>query len=117
MATTTGADPLEGISEKSTKAELMQALNTLADKVRSHERKRTGKLGEIEKRVHAKYKPGDIPELHNVVFSSTIEEVKETKAFLDEFDDVLPLALARLRQGLLILIEGPPTSEPDEDDS
>lgn len=108
------SDVLEGVSEKSTKAELMTKLNELADKVRGYERKRTGKLGEIEKRVRAKYTPGDIPELHNVVFASTLVEVKETKAFLDEFDDVLPLALARLRQGLQILIEGPPSVNADE---
>jgi hypothetical protein len=92
-------DALTGISEKSTKEEMLKRLNELADRIRDYERARTGKLGEIEQRVREKYKPGDLPELHNVVFSATQNEMEQAIVFLEEFEDVLPTALARLREG------------------
>jgi hypothetical protein len=95
----THLDPLEGISDKTSKADMLKRLNELADKLRDIAKARTGKLGEIEARVREKYKPGEMPELHNVVFTATDDEMKEAVSFLEEFEDVLPTALARLRQG------------------
>lgn len=100
----TGGDPLEGITDKTTKAEMLKRLNDVADRLRGIERERTGKLGEIEERVRAKYKPGDLPELHSIVFMATDPEMKESILFLEEFEDVLPTALQRLRQGGRLLL-------------
>ncbi len=107
---TTATDPLEGISEKSTKAEMLTALNKLADKLRSHEKQRTGRLAEIEDRVRTKYRPGDVPELHNVILVATIEEWADAIDFLENFEDLLPVALSRVRQGGRILL-GPKDGE------
>ncbi len=101
---TIATDPLEGISEKSTKSEMLRRMNELADLVRGHEKQRTGKLAEIEDRVRAKYKPGDVPELHNVILSATIEEWADAIDFLENFEDLLPTALARVRQGGRLLL-------------
>lgn len=95
----THLDPLEGITEKSPKAKMLERLNELADRLRDHGRERTGRLAEIEARVRDKYKPGELPELHNIVFTATDDEMKEAIVFLEEFEDVLPTALARLRAG------------------
>jgi hypothetical protein len=110
----TASDPLDGISEKSTKSQILEAANKLADKVRGYERQRTSKLGEIEKRVRSKYKPGDLPNLHNVIVTSTEEEWKDVIEFLDEFDDVLPVALARIHEGGKLLLHGPDHEDDDE---
>lgn len=103
-------DLLGDITEKSTKADMLKKLNELADMVRSHEKKRTGRLGEIEKRVREKYKPGDVPELHNAIVSATVEEWQTMVDFLGEFEDILPAALARIRQGGTLLL-GPKAEE------
>lgn len=103
-----GGDPLEGISDKSTKADMLKRLNEVADRLRGIEKERTGRLGEIEARVRAKYKPGEVPALHNVVFTGTDAEMKEAVVFLEEFEDVLPTALQRLRQGGRELLDQEP---------
>lgn len=100
----TAADPLEGITEKTTKVDMLKRLNELADKLRGYERKRTGRLAEIEDRVRAKYKPGELPELHNVIISATIDEWADVIDFLEQFEDLLPLALDRVRAGGRILL-------------
>lgn len=89
-------DILAGITDKSSKADMLKKLNELADIIRGTERKKAGRLSEIEARVKAKYRPGDVPDLHNVIIAATVEEWEETVEFLEEWEELLPTALARV---------------------
>lgn len=105
----TEVDLLDGIDANTTKAVLLERLNQAADLQRAQTRQRTGRLAEIEQRVRAKYKPGDMPELHQVIISASSEEWQHVVEFLGEWDEpgasLLPTVLARILLGGKELIE------------
>lgn len=96
-------DLLDGISEKTTKAVLLDRLRQAARKLAGFEDEKVGRLQEIEERVRAKYAGRD-NNLKQIMVSSSVEEWKEAVDFLDNFDDLLPPALARMNEGAKVLL-------------
>lgn len=87
---------LEGVTPKTTKADLMKRLRDAAKKIAGYEDQNAAKMQEIEERVRASLKP---VELRTVMISSTPEEWGEAVDFLENFDGYLPSSLARVREG------------------
>lgn len=98
-------DVLSQINTKTTKADLMDIITGLADKLRGQEKQRVKKLGQVEKRIREAYKPGTFPSLKRLIISAPDEELKETYTFLTEFEDLLPPTLQRFRDGLATLLK------------
>jgi hypothetical protein len=89
-------DVLEGISQKTTKADLMDRLRKAARRIGVLEDENVKRMQEIEEKVRASLKP---VKLVTVMCSSTPEEWKEAVDFLENFDGYLPSSLARVREG------------------
>lgn len=87
---------LEGISQKTTKAELLDRLRKAAKKIGVYEDEDAKRMQELEEKVRATLKP---IKLVTVMCSSTPEEWKETVDFLENFKGYLPSSLARIREG------------------
>lgn len=103
------ADPLAGITSKTTKEELIERLRSLATRVRKEDRQEKARLQVIEDRLKAKGRQRD-EDLLQVIGVATGEEWTEAIEFLEEFEDegLLPTALARFLVGgrtLMGLIE------------
>lgn len=97
-------DPLEGVSAKTTKDDLMARLRKAATALRKEDRTRKSGLQEIEERLKAK---GQVPRdnLRQVIASATISEWNETIQFLEELEAYLPVGLQRLLMGGKVLLE------------
>lgn len=96
-------DPMEGVTTKTTKEELMERLRNAAAALRRNDRKQKAALQEIEDRIRAK--GVRTPEmLKQVIVSATEDEWKESIEFLEEFDDLLPVPLQRLVVGGHVLL-------------
>lgn len=87
---------LEGVTEKTTKADLLKRLRQAAKKLAGYEDERVARMQEIEEKVRASLKPVT---LRTVMISSTPEEWQEAVDFLENFDGFLPSWLARVREG------------------
>jgi hypothetical protein len=87
---------LEGITPKTTKADLMGRLRDAAKKIAGFEDESAKRMQEIEEKVRASLKPVT---LITVMCSSTPEEWKEAVDFLENFEGYLPSSLARIREG------------------
>lgn len=97
-------DPLDGVTAKTTKEDLMDRLRKAATALRRDDRTRKASLNEIEARLRAKgsYQGAD---LKQVICSGTEAEWKESIEFLEEFGDLLPAGLQRLVTGGRVLLE------------
>lgn len=91
-------DPMEGVSTKTTKEELMDRLRRAGVALRKNDRQRKAALQEVEDRIRAKGLP-PAADLQQVIVTATEEEWKESIDFLEEFDDLLPIPLQRLVVG------------------
>jgi hypothetical protein len=89
---------LEGIDNKTTKAELLDRLKSLADKLHAGDGGTTTRLAEVEKRVRAK-RSGTDHDLRTVMITASPAEWREVEDFLDDFEDLLPVGLARIHEG------------------
>ena len=87
---------LDGITEKTTKSDLLARLREGARTIAALEDTRVARMQEIEEKVRKSLKPVD---LKTVMISSTKQDWQETVDFLDNFDGYLPASLARLREG------------------
>lgn len=87
---------LDGITERTTKADLLGRLREAAKKISGFEDENAAKMQELEERVRASLKPTSVKTL---MVSSTPEEWTEAVDFLDNFDGYLPSSLARVREG------------------
>lgn len=87
---------LEGITERTTKADMLKRLREGAKKLAGYEDQRVARMQEIEEKVRASLKPVT---LKKVIITSTPEEWKDAAAFLEEFEGYLPSALARIQEG------------------
>lgn len=111
-------NPLEGVSEKSTKAELWSKLTSIGSELTRAERKlqkaeearqkeTADALQTIEERIRnskAKTSPTNVM---NVIVTTTPEELKETHEFFEDFKDLhdhLPIAVQRLIVGVDTLL-------------
>lgn len=94
---------LDGITEKTTKADLMGRLRDAAKKLATFEDEKAGRLQRIEERVRAKY-TGNERDIKQALVSATEQEWIELIDFLENFEDLLPLALVRLHDGAKILV-------------
>lgn len=100
---TAAYDPMEGVSSKTTKEELMERLRKAGAALRRVDRAHKARLQEVEDRVRAK--GAREPEmLKQVIVSATEDEWKESIEFLEEFDDLLPVPLQRLVVGGHVLL-------------
>lgn len=97
-------DPLEGVTAKTTKEDLMDRLRKAAAALRKDDRTNKASLAAIESRLRAKGTYAQ-NELKQVICSATEAEWKESVEFLEEFADLLPAALQRLVTGGRVLIE------------
>lgn len=91
-------DLLDGITDRSTKPELMERLRDGAALLRRSDRQRKARVQEIEDRIRAKGTVNTAV-LQQVIVSASDEEWKEAIEFLEEFDDLLPISLQRLVLG------------------
>lgn len=96
-------DPMEGVTTKTTKEELMERLRKAAAALRKTDRSQKAVLQEIEDRLRAK---GAIntADLRQVIVSATDQEWNESIEFLEEFEDILPVPLKRLVIGGRVLL-------------
>lgn len=103
MAETFTGDPREGITTKTTKAEMMERLNKLADMFESQQKKDRNKLAKMQKDLRKKWAGrATQSSLLSVVLSGTDEEWKETLEFLEDAQELVPEPLRRLLIGLRI---------------
>src|SRR5258707_1170151 len=91
-------DPMDGVSTKTTKEDMMDRLRKAAAALRRNDRSQKAALQEVEDRIRAKGAPAQ-EELRQVIVSATADEWKESIEFLEEFDDLLPVPLQRLVVG------------------
>jgi|SRR4051794_26887061 len=96
-------DFLEGVNERTTKAVLLDKLREAARWRAGAEDDRVKRLQEIEERVRAQFGPSDV-ELRSVTLKSTPEEFEEMIDFLDNFQDIMPIAMKRLLAGALSVV-------------
>lgn len=94
----TSTNVLEGITEKSTKAQLLDRLRDAAKRLAGQEDARVAKLQEIEERVRAKYTATNT-DLRQVLCTATKQEWQEIIDFFENFGDVLPPVLKRFNDG------------------
>ena len=87
---------LEGVTPKTTKADLLDRLRKAAKKIAGFEDERAAKMQEIEEKVRASLKPVSVK---TVMVSSTPDEWTEVVDFLENFEGYLPASLVRLREG------------------
>lgn len=87
---------LDGITQKTTKADLLGRLREAARKIGVYEDEAAKRMQEIEEKVRSALKP---VKLVTVMCSSTPEEWKEAVDFLENFEGYLPSSLARIREG------------------
>jgi hypothetical protein len=102
-------DPLEGVTPRTTKEDLMDRLRRAGTELRKSDRRRKAALQEVEERIKAK--ATNQPEtLRQVIVSATESEWKESIEFLEEFEDpkdgttLLPTPLQRLVVGGHVLL-------------
>jgi transcriptional/translational regulatory protein YebC/TACO1 len=80
-------------------ADLLHKRDTqLADKQAALDDERLAKMQEIEERIRAAFQPRDI-NLRSVTLMSTEEEFTELIDFLENFEDIMPVAMHRLLLG------------------
>lgn len=107
MASATGEiyDPMEGVTGKTTKEDLLERLRKASAALRRNDRQQKARLQEIEERLKAKGMTQP-EELRQVICSATTEEWKQTIAFLEEFENegLLPIPLQRLAIGGRVLL-------------
>lgn len=87
---------LEGVTTKTTKADLLSRLRKAAKQIAGYEDENARRMQEIEEKVRSSLKPVT---LKTVMISSTPEEWQEAVDFLENFDGYLPSSLARVREG------------------
>lgn len=91
-------DPMDGVTSKTTKEELMERLRKAGAAIRRGDRQRKAALQEVEDRIRAKGVQPQV-ELQQVIVTATEDEWKQAIEFLEEFDDLLPIPLQRLVVG------------------
>ncbi len=96
------SEVLEGITPKTTKADLMDRLRKAARRLAGYEDENVARMQAIEEKVR---RSARVYDLRQVVVSSTNEEWKETLEFLNEFEECLPPSLARFRDGVHVLVQ------------
>lgn len=89
---------LEGITERTTKAEMLKKLQEMAAKLQVKDAENVGRLHEIEERIRAKRGPTNY-DLRTVLVTGSAEEYEELINFLEDFEDLLPPMLMRVREG------------------
>lgn len=102
-------DILEGVNEKSRRADLFGRLREaskriakLEDAATKAERKsndeRVAKMQEIEERIRSSFQRADV-DLRSITLMSTEAEFAELIDFLENFEDIMPIAMHRLLAG------------------
>lgn len=110
--TTTAApteDYLAGVTQKTSKAELIDRLEKATEVIREQHRNEASRLRQIEQRVRRtwagrKWTGGD---LMQVIVQGSEDELKEAVEFMADLEDVLPPTLQRLLIGARTLIDQP----------
>jgi len=97
-------DILAGVTEKTTKAELLGKLREAAKRLLAREDDRVARMQELEEKVRARFK-GVEPDIRSVTLMATPEEFTELNDFLDNFEDIMPMALHRLKAGAKAVTE------------
>jgi len=102
-------DILADVTTKTTKAELIdklrsavKRLNVMEDEVTKKDRiatdERLQKMQEIEENIRQHF-TGATPDLRSITLMSTEDEFTEMIDFLDNFEDIMPVAMHRLLAG------------------
>lgn len=89
---------LEGVDENTTRVELLRRLREAAEKLHVREDSRVGKLQEIEERVRKSYAGTQEP-LLQIIATASEKEWAAAVDFLENFAELLPVALLRLHDG------------------
>lgn len=107
------ATVLEGVNERAPRSELLRIARLLAGKVHAQEDERLGRMQEIEERVRRDY-AGRNENLVQVISTSSEAEWADAIDFLDNWKDLLPVAIYRVYDGARTALGR--TDEPDEDE-
>ena len=91
-------DVLAGITDKTTKADLLSRLRDAARRLHGQEDDRVARMQEIEETVRAKFSGTQVT-VKSVTLMSTEEEFSEMIDFLENFTDIMPIAMHRLLAG------------------
>jgi transcription elongation factor GreA-like protein len=95
---------LDDVDERTPRAKLYAKLREAARLLLEREDKKVARLQEIEERVRAKY-AGRQHDAIQLVVSSTHDEWADVVDFLENFDDLLPIALHRVHEGAKMAID------------
>ena len=91
-------DLLADVTAKTTKAQLLGKLREAVRRLHGREDERVGRMQELEEKVRARF-TGVEPDIRSVTVMCTPEEFVEMSDFLDNFEDIMPMALHRLQAG------------------
>jgi len=101
-------DLLEGITANSPRSELFARLRDAAGRLLKQQDKQVGELQKIEERVRRKYSNRNVA-LVQIIATSTEDEWDDALDFLDNFEDMLPVALYRVYDGARTALDRQPS--------
>lgn len=87
---------LEGINDRTSRADLLKRLREVAKTIVAMEDERIARMQEIEEKVRGQ---ANVVDLRKVIVSATPQEWRESEEFLSNFEDYLPSTLARVLEG------------------
>lgn len=109
---------LEGLNERAPRSEMLRIARLLAGKIHAQEDARLGRMQEIEERVKRDY-AGRQETLVQIIATSSEAEWNDAIDFLDNWQELLPVALYRVYDGARMALgkvpEVEPPAEPDDD--
>jgi len=92
------SDLLEGVDENTPRSVLIAKLRTAAEQLFRKQDERVGRLQEIEERIRREWAPTDV-QVTQVIATSSNDEWRQAVDFLDNFEELLPIALVRVHDG------------------
>lgn len=92
-------DLLADVNEKTTKAVLIGKLREAVRRLHAREDERVGRMQQLEEEVRAKF-TGVEPDIRSITVMCTAQEFTEAADFLDNFQDIMPMALHRMQAGM-----------------
>lgn len=93
---------LEGVTTATTKAQLLDKLREADRQLQGVQDARVGQLQELEERLRAKFQAAR-RDTRQILLVADVDELTTAIDFLENFEDLLPSALARVYDGMCIV--------------
>ena len=107
MTTASTPDYLSGVTEKTTRGELIELLKKATAEQRASTEARADRLVELERSIRAKWAGMSAEPLLQIIVQGTESELTEALEFMGDLEEVLPATLQRLLIGCRMLLETP----------